>query len=90
MVVAGYPIVAVLLVLGKIDFDAEAVKLLAGVPWKHINDNFKRNYEKAVEHVLKEVATKGGDRDAIVRQAESIYWQLAALRLKRRPRKKER
>lgn len=87
---AGYPIVAVLLVLGKIDFDAGKTKLLAGVPWKRINDKFKRDYEKAVDLVLEEVAAKGGDRAAIVTQAESIFRQLAALRLKRKPRKKER
>jgi hypothetical protein len=81
----GYPIIAVLLALGKIDFDGETAKLLAGVPWKRINEHFKRDYEKAVDSVLQEVETKGGNKATIVQQVENIYLQLVALKLERGP-----
>ena len=79
----GYPIVAVLLALGKITFDSETAGLLAGVPWKRVNDESKRDYEKAVDHVLRDVEAQGGNRAAIVAQADRIYEQLAALKLER-------
>ena len=82
----GYPVVAVLLALGKVGFDAEAAKSLAGIPWRQVNDRFKRDYAKAVDFVLEELAAKGHDRAAIVREVESIYGQLAELRLERGPR----
>lgn len=83
---AGYPIVAVLLALGRIDFDAEIANSLAGVPWKRMNDRFKRDYSQAVDCVLKELEAKGVDRAAIVRQVDSIYAQLEALKIERGPR----
>ncbi len=79
----GYPIIAVLLVLGKIDYERETAELLAGVPWKRLNDRFKRDYAKAVDHALQEVESRRGGRTAIVRQVEAIFRQLAALRLER-------
>lgn len=83
---AGYPVVAVLLALGRIDFNAEIAKSLAGVPWKRINDRFKRDYDKAVDCVLEELEAKGVDKAAVIQQVESIYAQLAALKIERGPR----
>lgn len=82
----GYPIVAVLLALGRITFNAEAAKELTGVEWKRLNQKFRRDYDKAVESVLQGVEDKGGNRAAIVREAENIFTQLAALKLERGPR----
>lgn len=86
----GYPIIAVLLLTGRIHFETETAAFLAGVPWKHLNDRFKRDYAKAVDYVLLEVARKGGDRAAIVQQVESIYTQLAALQLEHGTEKKKK
>jgi len=85
---AGYPIIAVLLATGRIGYDPAVVAPLAGVPWKRINDRFKRDYDKAVESVLDEVEAKGGDRAAIVAEADRIYDELAALHLERGPRRR--
>lgn len=79
----GYPIITVLMALGKIQFDAATAKLLAGVQWKTLNDEFKRDYDKAVESVLQDVEAGGGDRAAVAAQADSIYSQLEALKLER-------
>lgn len=83
----GYPIVAVLLALGRIKFNVAVAKSLAGVPWNRLNREFKRDYDKAVESVLQKVESQGGDRTAIIREVEQIYAQLAALQLERGPRK---
>ena len=80
----GYPIIAVLLSLGKIKYREDLAACLSDVPWKRINTKFKRDYDKAVDSVLDEAATKGADREAIVQQAEDIYQQLGALKLERK------
>jgi hypothetical protein len=59
---AGYPIIAVLLATGAIEYDAKVAEPLAGVPWKQINERFKRNYDRAVEAVLQDIERGGGDR----------------------------
>jgi hypothetical protein len=80
---AGYPIIAVLLATGAIAYDPEVARPLAGVLWKTINERFKRDYDRAVAAVLEDVEAAGGDRAAIAAQADTIYEQLAALRLER-------
>lgn len=48
----GYPLIAVLMLLGKIDFSREAADLLGEIPWKQLNKRFRNDYAKAVECVL--------------------------------------
>lgn len=79
----GYPIIAVLMTIGKISFDINNAKILAGVPWKELNTRFKRNYEKAIDYVLNQIQEKGTDRSAIVQEADKIYKQLGTLGLRR-------
>jgi hypothetical protein len=84
---AGYPIIAVLLAAGRIAYDPAIASLLGGVPWHDINERFKRDYDAAVESVLHNVESRGGDRAAILLQVEAIYRQLEALDLERGPRR---
>lgn len=85
---AGYPIVAVLLATGVIEYDPGIAQALAGIPWKRLNDRHRRDYDAAVEEVLRDVAERGGDRAAVAAQAEAVHRQLAALKLERGPRKR--
>lgn len=79
----GYPIIAVLLQLGRLPYAATAATALAGVPWHALNQQYKRDYDAAVEHVLSEVRWQGGDDAAIRREVERIYAALAELGLER-------
>jgi hypothetical protein len=79
----GYPIIAVLLKIGKLSFNIHIVELLAGVLWKVINDQFKRDYDKAINHVLDHIEEKGGNRTEIAQEVEKIYEQLSTLGLQR-------
>jgi hypothetical protein len=79
----GYPIIAVLLATGRIPWDEAIAKQLTGVPWHDLNKRFKRDYDAAVESVLQEIESRGGDRGAIERQVEAIYRQLGSLGLER-------
>ena len=69
----GYPIIAALLQTGRIPYDPGAGSLLAAVPWHALNQQFKRDYDAAVESVLAQVAERGGDAELIRREARRIY-----------------
>ena len=50
---AGYPIIAVLMLQGKIPFDQKLADNFASVNWNEVNAKFKRNYAKAASEVIK-------------------------------------
>jgi len=74
---AGYPIIAVLLQMGRIDYDPAIARALAGVPWHALNERFKRNYDAAIEHVLAQVQEGGGEPGAIRTEVATIHAALA-------------
>lgn len=47
----GYPVIAVLMLQGKLPYDEEEAKKWSGINWTEINKSFKNNYSKAVEFV---------------------------------------
>nr|BAL52718.1 hypothetical conserved protein [uncultured prokaryote] len=82
----GYPIIAVLLQLGKISYDPEQARLLAGIPWRVLNTQFKRNYEQALAYVMGEIERRGGRREKLLAEVERVFASLEQLRLERSPR----
>ncbi len=84
----GYPALAALLAVGALHADAAVVALFAGVPWHDLNARFKRDYEAAVDSVLTELEREGADRAAIVAEVAGVLEQLAALGLRRAPRRR--
>lgn len=68
----GYPIIAVLLKIGKLSFNNHIAELLAGIPWKMVNNQFKRDYDKAINHVLDQIEKKVGNRTEIEQEVENI------------------
>jgi hypothetical protein len=80
---AGYPIIAVLLVLGLLHADPALMAPLAGVDWHELNARFKRRYDEAVDHALSEAAAAGADAPAIRAAAESVAARLSRLELVR-------
>ena len=84
----GYPIIAALMLLGKLDFKQEVAHLLAGIPWKKINKQFRNDYNKTIESVLEDLEAKGIQREAIVSEADRIMAQVEKLRLEKLPRRK--
>ena len=84
----GYPIIAVLMALGKLAYNASEAAYLAGVHWKKINDEFKRDYAKAVDVVLAAAEEKGANRASIAASVDQIYADLQKLGLQRSGAKK--
>lgn len=54
----GYPIIAVLMLKGVLPFDERLAKALTGIPWKELNERYKRY--AIVEELVKKEAEKRG------------------------------
>ncbi|MEM1944109.1 MAG: hypothetical protein QXE52_08520 [Candidatus Caldarchaeum sp.] len=77
----GYPVIAVLLQLGKLPYDPATAQLLAGIPWRAINTKFRRNYEQALNYVLEQLQGRGGGTEDLVAEVERIFTSLEQLKL---------
>lgn len=75
---AGYPVIAVLLLQGRLTLDRDAAALFSGVNWTRLNQDYKRNYAAAVDSIVQE---RGYDAGAIRSAAEKVYSELKALPL---------
>lgn len=75
---AGYPVVAVLMKLGRLPYDAEVAKEFAGVNWTELNKRMKRDYIRAVNEVESE---RNIDREAADEAAGRVLNALNALNL---------
>ncbi|RLE70927.1 MAG: hypothetical protein DRJ43_00915 [Thermoprotei archaeon] len=54
----GYPIIAMLMIEGALPYDERIAKALAGIPWKKLNERFKRY--AIVERIVKREALRRG------------------------------
>ena len=79
----GYPIIAVLLFTGRLPYNPSVARWLAGAPWHDLNEQYKRNYDAAVDCVLERLQQGGGGAGAVRAEAVRIYEALARLGLKR-------
>jgi len=86
----GYPIIAVLLLKGKIAFSKETSEALKGVPWKQINTRHKNDYDKAIKEVLGEISTRGVSPQAIIKECERIHDEVKELKLEKPARERKR
>jgi hypothetical protein len=83
----GYPIIAVLLAAGRLDLDWQTARHLSGIPWKTINKQFRNDYDRAVNSVLKSLGEKNVDVQAIRDEVEKIMTVLGRLDLEKLPGK---
>lgn len=79
----GYPIIAVLLLIGRLPYDPAVARWLTGVKWHDLNEKYKGNYDAAVDHVLDGLRQRGIDADAARVEALRIHGTLAGLGLER-------
>jgi hypothetical protein len=74
----GYPILACLIAEGKLPIDAELGEKLKGVPWRRLNEQYKR-YEEVLVRVLTE---RGIERERAEAYIDAVLRRLAAMRLR--------
>lgn len=75
----GYPAIAFLMKKGIVSYSDEAGKLLKGIPWKEINQKFKNDFDKALEHILSD--KNADDRKALSDLAAKVDDELKTLDL---------
>ncbi len=54
----GYPVIAVLIRLGRIPADERLMAAMKGIPWKKLNERFKRDYAAAASEAMKDIPEK--------------------------------
>jgi len=81
----GYPVIAVLMLQGRIPYDSEAAGWFSGVDWNDLNKTTGRNYAESVNRIVRE---RGLDEARVKETAQRAWEALRALDLTvRRPKK---
>ena len=73
----GYPVIAVLLIQNKLTLNKDILPYFKNINWRKINEEFKRDYAKAVEFIY-----EGIDKDKIEKKKKEInkvYSELESL-----------
>ena len=78
---AGYPVLAVLLLQGRLPLQVEHLPYFAGIDWAHRNARYKANYAQMMQELLQELQAQGAPCSAISQQAQTVYESLAALKI---------
>lgn len=79
----GYPMIAVLMELGKIIYSRDMAMLVAGINWRELNKRYNNNFEHAAQSVLEDLEKQGKDRAALEHEAFTIYEQLRKLNVQK-------
>ena len=77
----GYPVIAVLMLQGRLPCNNELVRIWAGINWKQLNLKYKRNYAAAAMEVMEGFKAEGIDVDAMSEAASSILKALGELNI---------
>lgn len=73
---AGYPVIAVLMLQGRLPFDPNEAELWKGINWTELNKKHRNNYAKAVQEIA---AQRGIDMNSAGKEAENVMEYLKAL-----------
>lgn len=76
----GYPIIAFLMIKGILPFDKKLSESLAGIPWKKLNETYKK-YAIVEEIVLRSIEEKGVSRQAVIDFINIVMKKLSNLKL---------
>ena len=78
---AGYPIIAVLMMQGKLPHNEEISGLFKGINWKKLNTEYNNNYSQVVEALFNEWQQKGIDTQSIYEEMQLVYSKLEEMNL---------
>lgn len=74
----GYPVLAVLMLQNKLNYNKEIVNLFSNINWHALNEKHKRDYDAAVEEVLNEIHY---DTAIIKEEVNKIYEEIKNLNI---------
>ena len=75
----GYPIIAVLMLQGKLSYDQEIAEHFKGINWKKLNTAHKNNYSEAVKEIMEELERSGVDGNKINQEIDKVYKEIEQL-----------
>jgi hypothetical protein len=75
----GYPVIAVLMLQGRVSYDKAIAAHFGGINWKALNTAHKNKYDKAVAEVMEGLRQKGVDCDKIDAEIAKVYGELKRL-----------
>lgn len=78
----GYPILAVLMLQGKLPFNEEVANHFKGINWKKLNTEHKNKFSDAVKQILDEFEEKGIDCTPINAEINHVYEKIKTLKIK--------
>lgn len=78
----SYPMIAYLMLIGKIPYNEKLVEILPNICWKDIDQGFKNDYDKSIKFVLGELKREGQDVDFIRAEIKKIYDFVCGLQIK--------
>ena len=62
-------------------FDSKFAESLKDIKWKDINVQFKNDFEKTENYVLKIIIERGCNKDELLKEIDLIYEQIVKLNL---------
>jgi hypothetical protein len=77
----SYPMIAFLMVSGRINFDKSLLPYLTNIKWKDINQKFNNDYDKAVDFVLSDLESKKFPTEKIKTEINCIYSDILNLKI---------
>lgn len=78
---AGYPMIAVLMLQGKLTLNRDIAYCFKGINWTELNKKYKAKYAKAVEEILDGLKEKDIDCNEISLEVKKVYRQIEELEI---------
>jgi hypothetical protein len=78
----SYPMIAYLMLIGKIPYQEKLLEIFKDVCWKEVNIHFKNDYDKSIKFVLGGLKKEGRDTDFIRNEVKRIYDFICSLQIK--------
>jgi len=78
---AGYPMIAVLMLQGKLSLNYVTSEYFKGINWTELNAKYKGKYAKAVSEIIIDLKAKGTDCDVITSEVNKIYKEISELNI---------
>jgi len=76
---AGYPMIAVLMLQGRLPLDRSIAAYFKGINWKALNTKYKNKYDRAVGEILDSLKREGTDTDTIRAEINKVYEGIRSL-----------
>lgn len=75
----GYPIIAVLFLQNKLNLNNKIAHYFKGINWKKLNIQYKRNYTKVINKILRDLENNSVNSKEIQLETLKVFEQLKCL-----------